>query len=166
MQDKFLHKEVFLVTKISPKIFTFVLILLAFQMMAFSQVKDDSSLINQELIDEANIFTTGPTNCESLSAELDGFLYSAQKLDEDSKVIIVFRMHRKETLKHYNIRRKQLSNWFERRYSKRVVYTKGDVINDLGRADIYFNGKKVSVIKFRYGIMGVCSGDNVDWILR
>lgn len=159
MHDKTLYEKLSLIDKVSSKICIFALILFAHQIVAFSQIKDNSPTANQE-DDESTIEQIGPTSCDFLLVALDGDLYSKQKLDEDSKVIIIFRMHKRETQKHYNIRKEQLSNWFENRYPKRVIYAKGDVSNDYaGRADIYVNGKKAFIIKFGTRFMGICSGN-------
>lgn len=145
---------------IFKKCIIIALVLFASQITAFSQVKNTSPISNQDVDDESNIEQIGPTSCDTLLAALDGFAAN-QKLDEDSKIIIIFRMHKRETLKHYNIRKKLLISWFENKFPKRVIYAKGDVSNDYaGRADIYVNGKKVFIIKFKTQFMGVCSGDH------
>lgn len=148
-------------TKLLIESWLLISLLFVSQMIVFGQVKgkDNNLISKQEIEDESNIPSIGPANCESLRAFLESEILFNNKPNNDSKIIIILRLNKRETANYYNIRRKGLTFWFENYFPKRFVFAKGDVmdaIDDMGRADIYVNGKKSFIIFFQMKNRKIC----------
>lgn len=146
------------------KIYILANLLLTLNLLTFGQVKERNNIStsNQEIEDdESNIPAAGPENCRALRVYLERYIVNGKKLDEGTKIIIILRLNKRETAKYYNIRRKAIADWFEQYFPKRVVLAKGDsmkALDDLGRADIYINGKKSFIINFKIKDTEICVG--------
>lgn len=86
------------------------------------------------------------------------YILNGKKLDEGSQIIIIFKLNKKETTKYYNSRRHDLETWFRNYYPNKYTITKGDSADDLGRAEIYVNGKKSFIIEFAEKYPKLCKG--------
>lgn len=144
------------------KFYVCICLVLVFQTLSWGQIRAETAPSNLTLNieEESDIPSIGPTSCESLRANLEMHIVEGKKIEVGSKIIIIFRLNKKEHTKYYDLRRKEIANWFERYYPKRVIFAKGDLTEDLGRAEIYVNGKKSFIIKFKMNDPKVCFGGN------
>lgn len=142
--------------------YVFGFFILIFYSLSFGQIRDKKniSVTKENKEDESNIPAIGPTNCESLRAYLETYVINGEKPEAESKLIVIFRLNRKENIRYYNLRKKVIIDWLERYYPKQVVFAKSDSIDDLGRAEIYVNGKKSFIVKFKLSDSKVCFGGN------
>ena len=100
----------------------------------------------------------GSQNCESFRRNLEVYLLENEEIKPETSLIIIFRPEKGERQKYYQIRRKKLeAQWFERHFRERYVFALGDpVVDEVGRADIYADGKLIVGFGFKKNSPKIC----------
>ena len=133
----------------------FAILVLLFGILVFFQVKISGQTKTLQT-DDINNYGFGPQNCEALRRNLESFLIENEKITPTTSLIIIFRMEKGEGKQVYTSRKEELSYWLNRNFKGEYLIALGEGVKNIGRADIYADGKIIVGFGFKKNSRKIC----------